>query len=143
MIAALLAAAACHVGGHAPFVTPDNVCTPGAYVRKTRADVCDGDTFRPNLQAAERRVILSNYGLATFTGADGELDHRVPLVLGGVTDRRNIWPEPEPVFNTKDRLEAYVKRRVCDGKPYPMRVTTAVRLFLGNWVHAYGAYFGG
>lgn len=136
----IAAAAVCLLLGVPPFTAPDNACTPGAYVQKTRADVCDGDTRRPTLLAAERRAILSRYGLASWSGADGELDHRVPLVLGGVTDRRNVWPERElNGTNPKDRLEFRVYRRVCFGDPHPMRVRTAVRIFLSDWRHAYGA----
>lgn len=141
MIAALLAS--CVLMGAPPFTAPDTVCTPGAFVRKTRADVCDGQTVRPTLPAVERRAILSNYGTPTFSGAVGELDHRIPLVLGGVTDRRNVWPEQEgpPVgFNPKDRLEARIYRRVCFSDPHSMRVTTAVNVFRADWRPAFTYY---
>jgi len=139
ILAAILATAACHVGGHAPYVTPDNTCTPGSYTRLTRQQACTPKT-RPTLPAADRRWIVTRYGVPNWTGKDGELDHRVPFFLGGNTNRRNIWPEVGSIPNTKDRLEFYVHRRVCDRKPYPMRVTTAVRLFLADWVHAYRVY---
>lgn len=110
-------------------------------MRKTRADVCDGQTVRPSLPAAERRAILSNYGVPTFTGATGEVDHRIPLVLGGVTDRRNLWPDVEVNgVNPKDRLEFRIYRRVCFNDPHPMRVTTAVRVFLADWRPAFTYY---
>lgn len=141
MIAAL--AVSCVLMGSPPFTAPDPACTPGAFVRKTRADVCDGQTIRPSLPAAERRTILANYGVPTFTGATGELDHRVPLALGGVTDRRNLWPERGAIPNPKDRLEAVIFRRVCKGLPHPMRVRTAVRVFLGDWRAAYVYYVQG
>lgn len=132
---------ACHVAGTPPFTAPDNACTPGAYVRKSKADICDGDTDRPRLRAAERNVIVLNYGVPSWAGADGELDHRVPLVLGGVTDRRNIWPEREVNgSNPKDRLEFRIYRRVCFNDPHPMRPTTAVRVFLSDWRAGYSYY---
>lgn len=146
MIATLLTIAACHVGGHAPFVTPDNVCTGGAYHRLTVTQVCTSKD-RPDLPAAERRAILANYGVPSWTGMSGEIDHRVPFYLGGTTDRRNLWPEPwapgEYVHrqNAKDRLEDYTRARIC--VQHTMRVRTAIRIFLGNWVTSYRAYFGG
>jgi hypothetical protein len=140
-LAALALAAPCHTTGTPPFTAPSNACTPGAFVRKTRADVCDGRTARPTLPAAERRAILRNYGVPTFNGATGEIDHRVPLALGGVTDRRNLWPEVEVNgSNPKDRLEAVIFRRVCKGLPHPMRVRTAVRVFLADWRAGYSYY---
>src|SRR3954447_1648018 len=114
-LAALALAAPCHTTGVAPFTAPDSACTPGAFVRKTKADVCDGQTVRPDLGAAERRAILSNYGVPGWSHVDGELDHRVPLVLGGLTNRRNVWPErgPDPLRheNPKDALERTILRR--------------------------------
>jgi hypothetical protein len=140
-LAALALAAPCHTTGAPPFTAPSNACTPGAFVRKTRADVCDGRTDRPTLPAAERRAILRNYGVPAFNGATGEIDHRVPLALGGATDRRNLWPEVEVNgFNPKDRLEAVIFRRVCSRLPHPMRVTTAVRVFLADWRPGYSYY---
>ena len=109
-------------------------------MRKTRPDVCDGRTERPTLQAADRRALLRNYGVPGWTGANGELDHRVPLVLGGATDRKNLWPEAGSIPNPKDRLEAVILRRVCKGVPHPMRVTTAVRVFLAYWRAAFSYY---
>jgi hypothetical protein len=140
-LAALALAVPCATTGAPPFTAPSNICTPGAFVRKTKADVCDGQTVRPSLPAAERRAILSNYGVPTFSGAAGEIDHRVPLVLGGVTNRRNLWPEVEVNGqNPKDRLEAVIFRRVCKRLPHPMRVTTAVRVFLADWRPGYSYY---
>ena len=133
--------AACVAFGAPPFTVPDNGCTRGAWVHKTKADVCDGKTARPKLRAAERRAILTNYGFTTFSERTGELDHRVPLVLGGVTDRRNVWPEEGPATNNpKDRLEQVILRRVCQGKPHPMRVSTAIKVFLVDWRMAYSFY---
>jgi len=134
----------CVIHGQGTFTVPDNRCTPGRFVHKTRADVCDGNTQRPNLPARERRAILGRYGLVTWTGLDGELDHRVPLVLGGTTDRANVWPEREvDGVNPKDRLEFVIYRRVCFGDPHPMGVTTATRIFLADWRPAYTYYVEG
>jgi hypothetical protein len=140
-------AAACHTSGASPFPAPDNRCTPGAFVHKAKADVCDGQTVRPDMKISERRAILTNYGVPGWSHADGELDHRVPLVLGGLTNRRNVWPErgPDPLRheNPKDALERVILRRVCKGLPYPMQVTTAVRVFLADWRPAFTYYVQG
>jgi hypothetical protein len=50
------------------------------------------------------------------THPDYEIDHLIPLCLGGSDDFSNLWPQPrrsiEPICNAeaKDRLE----RRLCD-----------------------------
>lgn len=139
MLAVLLAAAVCHAGGQAPFVTPDPVCTPGAYERLSRTQVCTHKP-RPPLPSSERRWILVSYGVPRWSGRDGELDHRVPFFLGGTTDRANIWPEVGRIPNAKDILEFYVYRRVCLASPYPMRVGTARALFTADWVAAFRKY---
>jgi hypothetical protein len=138
MIAALLATAACHITGAAPYLRPDNQCTPGDYDRLPITQVCTSKD-RPSLPAADRRRILARYGLATWSGADGELDHRVPFFLGGRTNVANIWPERGPIPNVKDRLEFYVYRRVC--ADHTMRVRTARLIFLGDWVASFQKYF--
>lgn len=113
---------------------PDNApdCTPGESDHFGHRKACDG-TDRSSLTAAERRDILARYGVPGWTGADGELDHRIPLFLGGHTDRRNVWPEPGGIPNDKDALEYRVYRMVCFGDPHHLRVKTARRIFLGDW----------
>jgi len=137
MLAAILATAACHVGGHAPFLRPDETCTPGAFRSLPLAQVCRHKE-RPSLPAAQRRFILVSYGVPSFGGDDGELDHRVPFFLGGTTDRRNMWPEAGPRPNPKDDLETYVRQRVCMKRT--MRLGTARALFEADWVAAYRRY---
>jgi hypothetical protein len=137
MLAAILAAAVCHIGGQAPFLRPDRECTPGAFDPLSRPQVCKHKK-RPSLPAADRRFILASYGLPDFSGRDGELDHRVPFSLGGATDRANIWPEPGPRPNPKDKLEDYVWRRVCVKRT--MRLSTARAIFEDDWVIAYRRY---
>lgn len=138
MLATLLATAVCHVGGAAPFLRPDDTCTPGSYERLSVAQSC-AHKVRPALPFADRVTILVRYGQPlSWSGASGELDHRVPFFLGGRTNVRNIWPERGPIPNTKDRLEFYVYRRVCGSRT--MRAQTARRIFLSDWVAAFHKY---
>src|SRR3954452_202809 len=126
----------CHIAGAGPFTAPDNACTPGAYRVLSRSAVCTPKD-RPGLPAADRREVVTTYGVPRWSGHDGELDHRVPLFLGGLTIEDNLWPERGGIPNRKDALEALVRRRVC--VEHTMRVRTAVRLFLADWRHAYRA----
>lgn len=139
MIVALLATATCHVMVSHGLPAPDNGCTPGSFDRLTRQQACAPKT-RPTLKAADRREILAEYGVPNWTGADGELDHRQPFWAGGRTEPANVWPERGSIPNAKDRLESYVYRRVCTGKPRPMRLRTARRVFAADWRHAYRAW---
>jgi hypothetical protein len=60
MLAAILAAVACHVGGQAPFLRPDDDCTPGAYKNLTLAQACV-HTFHE--QASRGAGVRSDLGL--------------------------------------------------------------------------------
>ncbi|MGB6325833.1 MAG: hypothetical protein WBG11_08675 [Methylocella sp.] len=92
--------------------------TPGATRTTSVADVCgDRSTrqFRHWSRARDNRI-LAEYGLPAGPHPDFEVDHLIPLDLGGADDDRNLWPEPrrsiepewiEPEWNAerKDRLE--------------------------------------
>jgi len=44
-------------------------------------------------------------------------DHLISLELGGhPTDRRNLWPEPNPHAIEVDRIENELNRKVCSGE---------------------------
>jgi hypothetical protein len=122
-----------------PLTAPSASCTPGAHERLTHVQVCASKP-RPSLSAADRRAILHRYGLTSWSGTDGELDHRVPFFMGGTTDARNVWPERGPIPNAKDRLEDYVRGRVCFRRPHPMTLRAAYAVFADNWVAAFRLY---
>jgi hypothetical protein len=135
---AMLAVVGCLMGA-GQFTAPSAACTPGAYEHLSVAAACTPKD-RPSLPAAERRKILYRYGLATWSGAQGEMDHKIPFALGGRTDAANLWPQRGPLPNPKDRLEAYIHRRVCNRKPWPMTLYTAIHLFMVDWRLAYARY---
>jgi hypothetical protein len=54
------------------------------------------------------------YGIAS--GIQSELDHLVPLELGGDNDAANLWPEVGPVPNAKDSVESALHHAVCAGQ---------------------------
>lgn len=139
MLATLLLTATCAVSWSHGLPGPDNklACTPGSADHLSRAQVCTPKD-RPYTPVAVRREVLALYGVPNWTGANGEIDHRVPFALGGRTNRENLWPEPGTIPNQKDRLEFYVWRRICIR--HSMRVRTARRIFLGDW-RAYYFYY--
>jgi hypothetical protein len=140
-LAALALAAPCHADNAVPFTLPDNRCTPGRFAVLTKAQACTPKD-RPGLPVADRRRILTNYGIdpKAWTGASGELDHRQPVWSGGLTVVGNIWPERGGIPNAKDALENYTRRRVCTGKPHPMSLRTVHIIFAGSWLAYYRFY---
>ena len=67
-------------------------------------------------------MVMAEYGLEPGPHPDYEIDHLVPLGIGGADADANLWPEPrrtiEPVWNAeaKDRLEWKLRDLVCSGQ---------------------------
>ena len=82
----------------------------------SRELACDrAKNHRGPMTADRRDEVLLRYGLPTGTHPDYEIDHLIPLCLGGSDDFSNLWPQPrgsiEPKWNAeaKDRLERVVR----------------------------------
>lgn len=87
---------------------PDPACTPGAvFASATRAQICvSGYTARVrNVSETLKSSIYAAYGIASHAAGSYEVDHLVPLELGGSNARANLWPERAPGFGRKDSLE--------------------------------------
>ncbi len=129
----------CHVHG----LLPDHACTPGArFAGVTTAQVCTSGYSRRvrDVTYAEKSAVYAEYGLRRhFTGRNGEVDHLVPLELGGSNVEANLWPESAPGSHRKDRLENALHDEVCDGN---LALSRAQRLIAGDWAKAYRARFG-
>jgi hypothetical protein len=72
-----------------------------------------------------------HYG--TLAGERTELDHLVPLELGGSNDATNLWPEYPPSPNPKDKVEDALNHAVCDGKVSLARAQAAMA---SDWMTA-------
>lgn len=131
-IAVTAAAVAINPGDHPACTTgllPDRSCTPGIVLTSSKPKVCTpgyAQTVR-NVTDATRRDVRARYD---FKGGDHEIDHLVPLSLGGSNDERNLWPEPAPAFHVKDRLEFAAWRAVCAGK---LKLRDVQRQFARDW----------
>lgn len=118
---------------------PDRHCTPGAIdPAVTQADIGSTicvpgytATVRPpesQTEAFKLGRAYPAYGLPS--GTTSELDHLVPLELGGANDAANLWPEVGPVPNAKDSVENALKKAVCDGQ---IRLAPAQRAIARDW----------
>jgi hypothetical protein len=99
---------------------------------------------RGPMSHARRDEILTRYGLPPGTHPDYEIDHLIPLCLGGSDDPSNLWPEPrrsiEPKWNAeaKDRLERFMCDIVCSGQ---LDIETAQEDITKDWIAAYHKYY--
>jgi hypothetical protein len=109
-------------------------------------DVICGEATRNRrrVSAAVHRQALLDYGL-TFPPPRGafEVDHLIPLELGGDNTIENLWPEaaePRPGFHEKDRVENYLHKQVCAGE---MSLPEAQRLIATDWVSVWATISNG
>jgi hypothetical protein len=126
---------------------PDRRCSPGAYYsRLTTAVICSG-TFRTstirNVPESEREAVELEYGIAPAKyGSALEIDHIVPLELGGSNDIANLFPErasAAPGYHVKDRLENTLHALVCAGR---LGLRAAQQQIAANWQALYARVFG-
>ncbi len=127
----------CHARDHG--LLPDPRCTPGAIdPAVTQADIASticapGYTTRVRPPESQTEAFkfgqaYPGYGLAP--GTQSELDHLVPLELGGANDAANLWPEAGPIPNPKDGVEDALHRAVCDGQ---VSLASAQRAIASDW----------
>jgi hypothetical protein len=100
---------------------PDSACTPGALLATgTKAAICQSGYAGSvrNVPTSEKNQVYAEYGIASHTPGQYEVDHLVSLELGGSNDISNLWPElasPKPGFHEKDQVENYLHSQVCSG----------------------------
>jgi hypothetical protein len=96
------------------------------------------------MTADRRDEVMLRYGLPPGPHPDYEIDHLIPLCLGGSDEFSNLWPQPrrtiEPEWNAeaKDRLERLICQMVCDGQ---LDIATAQEEIATDWVAAYRKYY--
>jgi hypothetical protein len=117
------------------YPVPDPRCTPGGINPSITAERLRDSGFRTgsvrNCQTseAEKHVTYRWYGIQKPHSNSGEnqvceLDHLVPLELGGADGLGNIWPECGPdatvlqdrYFKVKDHVENYLADEVKAGR---------------------------
>ena len=122
-------------------VLPNPGLTPGeTFPRVTATPVCVSGYAGSvrNVTHDQYVAVYGEYGIPYPEPAGTyELDHLVPLELGGDNSDRNLWPEPAspiPGFHQKDELENYLHDAVCGGR---MSLGDAQRGIASNWAFLY------
>ena len=129
-------------------IRPDDTLTPGVVGSAEFADVCglvDGQTYSQRHRETTQKMKNEAYAAYNVNkaGREFEIDHRVPLCIGGADDPRNLWPElgwQHPSFHDKDRLEARVCRAVC--RTRTMTLAEGQAFFLGDWIAGLESVYG-
>ncbi|GEM_PF-71854 len=127
----------CKVNG----VYPDHSCTPGAiFADATEKDICvKGYTATVrNVSEKTKEQVFEEYSM-TYSHVPGafEVDHFIPLALGGANDIANLFPEaaaPTPGFHEKDVVEVFLQEQVCSGHA---NLSAAQRQISTDWLAVY------
>jgi hypothetical protein len=77
--------------------------------------------------------VYAAYGITSHTARQYEIDHLVPLEVGGNNTRANLWPEIAPGFGEKDAVENELHAAVCSGR---VPLATAQARIAHDWRHA-------
>jgi len=121
-------------------LTPGKV-TPGWTLEMTKHP--GGTKKHRSVSEALKRKVWARYGYDKTIGPYDEntnkyeINHLIPVCLGGASDIENLWPEPNAgPWNAriKDRFEKYVKSHVDQGK---ITLGKAQGMFTPNWVETY------
>jgi hypothetical protein len=122
---------------------PIRALTPGAVSAIDAATVCAARAgSRQRVDRQVREVVLRDYDMLDVAEHEYELDYLITPELGGVPERKNLWPQryASGVWNArvKDDLERLLPQMVCEGR---IELRTAQRDIAENWIAAYQKYF--
>jgi hypothetical protein len=151
-------------------VLPDESMTPGAIDARVRGNQICSSTWAPgppgeppveggsqtysqtarHTSQVVKEQAFAEYGIENphDGGQSYEIDHRIPLSLGGRDVLANLWPESRSAQGmnawAKDRLEYRLYNLVCHPpqgeQPIPLR--EAQQALQGDWTQAYETYCG-
>lgn len=132
---------------------PDMMLTPGSIdPTLTPEHICSHSTSeRRSVNTALKKQVFAAYNIPFENRNDYEVDHFIPLALGGVNTCENkptcnLWPEPHQKSfleiapwgsETKDRLELRLYKMMCAGQISLHEAQVAIST---DWEAAYRQY---
>lgn len=120
---------------------PDPAFTPGLAKAITVEEVCS-DRPSPEVSRETRSWVFDHYGIDRPKPEVYELDFLIPPQLGGLNDRKNLWPQPKEHLEwnayIKDALEKRLQELVCN-RTIPLEEAQAA--LTKDWIGAYQTYF--
>jgi hypothetical protein len=121
-----------------PEYLPNPILTPGGIVLESTETILREGYAEHNRRVSqkEKDKVFRRYEILPKHRHSYQIDHLIPLSLGGSNDIRNLWPHPHhPLFGpvVKARLESYLRLLVRKGiQP----IAWAQNLLRDNWVVA-------
>src|SRR5208337_2845100 len=118
------------------YVYPNLSLTPGAILATDASTICAAGYASGvrDVSTATKEQVYAEYGVS-YPQALGayEVDHFIPLEIGGSNDIKNLWLEPAtptPGFHQKDQFENFEHGQVCNGT---ISVAEAQRRMMSDW----------
>lgn len=119
---------------------PNLSLTPGDVITSaTREVVCKSGyskRMRRDLSKNEKAEVYARYGLP-YDSKHYQIDHFIPLSLGGSNEPENLWPQPivnNAGFIEKQQAADYLHTEVCAGR---MKIRTAQDKMRADWHAVY------
>lgn len=113
-----------------PALTPGALCTPGSRDFEGYAEQGNFARCRRNVSRSRKRHVRATYGIDRNDPQRYEIDHYIPLSIGGSNEMSNLWPMPEPDAREKSRFEFMVFERVTRGE---ISQSEAIAMFRARW----------
>jgi hypothetical protein len=115
---------------------PNPKLTPGAVRTVEHDKICITGTKYLRVNTAKlTRQVLALYGRKRHKGF--EIDHLIPLGIGGANVVENLWPQSWPQARKKDRLEWHLRDLICKEGVDPVPLQNAIA---ADWRRAYEEY---
>ncbi|MGA9057290.1 MAG: HNH endonuclease signature motif containing protein [Terriglobia bacterium] len=133
-----LAADAAQYRRHGKVYLNDLNATPGVAMTATTAVICAPDYARRvrRVPLSVKRLVCAEYAIpvSRCNGRNFEIDHLIPLELGGSNDIKNLWPQPLAEAREKDELEDWLHGQVCSGM---VSIQDAQKAIARDWFAAW------
>ena len=107
---------------------PNPKLTPGVARQVTQDELCTTSTKLVRHTTSDtKKQVYAEYGLkpnrsSNCTGVAQscyEVDHLIPLEMGGADEKNNLWPQLYDGVNNahdKDKLENFLHKQICANK---------------------------
>jgi|SRR5947207_1330898 len=120
---------------------PIHIYTPGKVNPDLTKEVICSPKFRTEnyrkVSLQTKKDVFDEYKVSWKDHDKYEVDHLIPIELGGSNSIYNLWPEaydPRPGAHEKDIVENYLHKQVCDGV---MPLNQAQDFIAHDWYQIY------